>query len=98
MLPRAILYAVNSLFNIINFMILIRVFSSWLPFLYENRFAAGILNTIYTLTEPIMQPARKLLSRTSLGNMPVDFSPIIVILVIDLVQQAVVLLLGSLLL
>lgn len=98
MLPRAIVYAVNSLFNIINFMILIRVFSSWLPFLYENRFAAGILNTIYALTEPIMQPVRKLLSRTSLGNMPVDFSPIIVILVIDLVQQAVVLLLGSLLL
>ena len=98
MLARAIVYAVNSLFNIINIMIIIRVFSSWFPFLYENRFAAGILNTIYSLTEPIMQPARNLLNKTSLGNMPVDFSPIIVILVLDLIQQAVVLLLSSLLL
>ncbi len=98
MLAHAIVYAVNSLFNIINLMIIIRVFSSWLPFLYENRFAAGILNTIYSLTEPIMQPARNLLNKTSLGNMPVDFSPIIVILVLNLIQQAVVLLLSSLLL
>lgn len=98
MLARAIVYAVNSLFSIINLMIIIRVFSSWLPFLYENRFAAGILNTIYSLTEPIMQPARKLLSRTSLGNMPVDFSPIIVILILDILQQAIVLLLSALLL
>ena len=45
-----------------------------------------------------MQPARNLLNKTSLGNMPVDFSPIIVILVLDLIQQAVVLLLSSLLL
>ncbi len=93
----AVFFAVNSLFNIIYTLILVNVFSSWLPFLYENRFFAKLLYIIETLTEPIMNPVRNMLRKTQLGQMPVDFSPVIVLLLIQIVQRVVLSLLAVIL-
>jgi len=43
-----------------------------------------VVRFIYQVTEPILAPARELIDKTPIGgNMMVDFSPIIVWLVID---------------
>ena len=85
----AIILAINSLFNIIYTLIIIRVFASWIPFLYENRTFSKILYMIESLTEPIMAPVRNMLSKTQLGQMPLDFSPVIVLLILQVAQTAV---------
>ncbi len=93
----AIVFAIDSLFNIVYTLIVIRVFSSWLPFLYSNPTISKILYMIESLTEPVMAPVRKLLSKTQLGQMPLDFSPIIVLLLLQFAQTVVRMLLISLL-
>lgn len=89
MLRYALVYAVNSLFKIVNLMIIVRVFASWIPGLYNNSFFSGILNVIHTLTDPILEPIRRLLSKSSFGNMPIDFSPVIAILALDVIQRVI---------
>ena len=86
----AIIRAANSLFNIINTLVIIDVFASWLPFLYSNRIIAKILYMIHSLTQPIMNPVRKLIAKTPLGNTPIDFSPIIVLLLLNFIQTLVI--------
>lgn len=63
------------LIRIIDFLILIRVLLSWFPVNRSN----PIINIIYTLTEPILEPIRRMLNKSPLGGpgMVLDFSPVI---------------------
>jgi YggT family protein len=77
---------VAFLFSIIEILILIRVFLSWLPVPKEHR----LVDLLYQVTEPILAPIRNLIQRSSFGrNMMFDFSPIIAFLLIGLLQNII---------
>ncbi len=77
--------ALISVLDIINFLILVRVVVSWLP-IGHNRF----VELLYTLTEPILAPVRKLMSRSMSGRgVGLDFSPIIAFLLIRFLQSLI---------
>lgn len=86
----AAIYAINALFNIIYTLVLVDVFASWLPFLYSKRGVAKILYMIHSLIEPLLSPIRKLMAKTRIGAMPVDFSPIILLILLNVIRNLVV--------
>lgn len=63
-------------FDFLNFMILIRVFLSWFNLNPNNKFVV----LIYQLTDPVLEPFRKLTSKLGLNTGMIDFSPIISLL------------------
>lgn len=69
----------------LRYMIFARIILSWLPI---DR-GGPIVGTIYNLTEPILQPIRKIIHKSPLGGagMMLDFSPIIAFLLIQLVRN-----------
>jgi len=67
---------VSYFFEFLNYMILIRVFLSWFRINPENR----IIMLIYQLTDPVLEPFRKLSDRLGLNVGMIDFSPIISLL------------------
>ena len=67
---------VSYFFDILNFMILIRVFLSWFNFKPDNK----IIMLIFQLTDPLLEPFRRLTSKLGLNTGMVDFSPIISLL------------------
>ena len=67
---------VSYFFEFLNYMILIRVFLSWFNFNPKNK----IVILIYQLTDPVLEPVRKLTSKLGLNVGMVDFSPIIALL------------------
>ena len=67
---------VSYFFEFLNYMILIRVFLSWFNFNPKNK----IVILIYQLTDPVLEPVRKLTSKLGLNVGMVDFSPIISLL------------------
>ncbi len=72
--------SLQMLLQIINFLILARVIISWLPIDRGN----PIIQFLYQITEPILEPVRTLLEKSSIGgNMMMDFSPFIVLILID---------------
>lgn len=78
----------NMLFNLLELAIFIECVASWIPQIQGNKFMSLIHNLVY----PILEPFRRLQDKFSPG-LPMDFSPIIALFVIDLLKR---LLIGSL--
>ncbi|MBR2847249.1 MAG: YggT family protein [Clostridia bacterium] len=85
----AAIYAINALFNIIYTLVLIDVFASWIPFLYSKRVIAKILYMIHSLIEPFLSPIRKLMAKTPFGGMPLDFSPVILLILLNVLRNII---------
>jgi len=76
--------ALSLLLTVIEILIFIRVIVSWLPIGRDNPF----IRTLYLLTEPILEPIRRLVEKSPIGaNMMFDFSPLIVWLVIRVIRN-----------
>ena len=67
---------VSYFFDFLNFMILIRVLLSWFNFNPDNK----IIMLIFQLTDPILEPFRRLAGKLGLNTGMIDFSPIISLL------------------
>jgi len=80
-----IIYTVYWFFELIKYLILARCIMSWIPSLTRN----PIGKLVYSLTEPILSPMRKLVSKLS-GNgrsMMIDFSPILAFILLWFLQS-----------
>lgn len=67
---------VSYFFEFLNIMILIRVFLSWFNYNANNK----LIMLVFQLTEPVLEPFRKLSARLGLNTGMIDFSPIISLL------------------
>jgi YggT family protein len=74
---------INIVFRIYSYLILARIFLSWLPVDRTN----PIVKFIYQVTEPILAPFRIILP---LGGMGIDLSPIIVFFLLNLLRTSLV--------
>jgi len=74
-MPFIIYQALYVFVEILDYLILARVFLSWIPIGRDN----PVIRFIYALTEPILAPIRNMLRKSPLGGpgMILDFSPII---------------------
>lgn len=78
--------AIDILLAIIEFVIFARVIVSWLPISRDNQ----LIRVLYQLTEPILGPIRTLLQKSAIGgNTMIDFSPIIVWLIIRVIRMII---------
>lgn len=78
-----IINIINYLFRIYSYIILARIFLSWLPVDYSN----SIVRIIYKVTEPILAPFRIIIS---LGGMGIDLSPIIVFFLLNILRTSLI--------
>lgn len=75
--------AIDIFFRVLYILILIRVFMSWIPNLRYTSFGG----LIYTLTDPILVPVKKMMDKSPLGGgMMLDFSPVIALFILDIIQ------------
>jgi YggT family protein len=77
---------INLLFRILWFLILARVILSWVRVSPYHPTWGPIVTAIYQLTDPIIEPVRRILP--SMGGL--DFSPIVVLLLLDLLRSLVI--------
>ena len=71
------------IFQIIKFLIIARVFLSWVPININYK----IKKIVYDLTEPLMSPFRKLIPIHKAG---IDFSPMLVLLSLQILQNILI--------
>jgi len=70
--------AVNIIFELLNFLLIVRIVLSWIP---HNRYHP-IIQIVYNFTEPILEPFRNMIN--PVGGM--DLSPIIVFFLLRLLH------------
>lgn len=76
-----IIYLVNLFFTLLNLAILARVLVSWVnPNPYHP-----VMQLLYQITEPILAPLRRYLPQTGM----IDFSPLVAIILLSVVQRLV---------
>ena len=81
LLTQLIKYAID----IYTFLIVVRAIISWVnPDPYNP-----VVRTLDKLTEPVLYPIRKVMWRVT-GNLPIDFSPLIAIVLIQIVGNFLV--------
>lgn len=78
-----IINIINIVFRIYSYLILARIFLSWLPVDRTNH----IVSVIYQVTEPILAPFRVILP---MGGMGLDLSPIIVFFLLNLLRTSLI--------
>ena len=67
------------------FTILGRIILSWFYPFSEGSPMAGIYSFLFSVTEPVLGPVRRALPMVRAGSMALDLSPILVLLVFELV-------------
>ncbi len=75
-----------SLLQIYNFVLLARVLMSWIPIDRSNPTVDQIVQVLYDVTEPVLQPIRNVLPQ----NMGIDLSPLIVFFGINILIRVIV--------
>lgn len=65
-----------------------RIVLSWFP-LSPGSALAPVYRFLHSITEPVLGPVRRMLPPVGVGGMGLDLSPIIVLIVIQLVQVRV---------
>lgn len=70
-------------FEVLNWLIIARIIISWFPHDPYH----PIMRFIYEITEPVLAPFRRLMPRSSI---PIDFSPIIAVLVLQMVERLLI--------
>ncbi len=74
---------ISYIFRILSFLILARVILSWIRISpYDPRWGS-LVTAIYQLTDPIIEPVRRILP--PMGGL--DFSPIIVLFLLNILQS-----------
>ncbi|MDF2521605.1 MAG: hypothetical protein K0R84_2233 [Clostridia bacterium] len=82
-----ILRSVTVFFQVVNLLLVLRVILSWVRFNNYNKY----VSLLYQLTDPILEPFKRLSNRFLGGNQMVDWSPLIAMLVIQYFIQPLVL-------
>ena len=80
------------LYRLINFyelLILVQCILSWLV-MTGNGVIYDIYQVLSKLTDPFVGIFRRLLSSVGVGGMQIDFSPMVAIIVLDLIKRAVI--------
>ncbi len=85
----AVLYAINWVLRIFEFVLIARVLISWLPVSRDNK----AIDLLYSITEPVLAPIRRMLSQSRfLSNSAfgmIDFSPIVAFLLIGVIRNII---------
>lgn len=76
-----IIEAISVIFRIIELAILAECIASWIPQLRYNQF----MDIVRSITYPVLEPCRRLQDRF-LGNSPIDFSPILALVILDIIR------------
>lgn len=72
---------INTAFEVYLYMVIARVLISWVP----HNPSQPVIRFLYDATEPLLAPCRRLIP--SLGG--IDFSPIIAVMLIELLRRVV---------
>lgn len=85
-MPIAVFRIVNSLLNVFYVLLVARIILSWFP-IRPGGIIADIIEVLYTFTEPLLAPIRKLVPPIAMGMGYMDLSPLILMLLLNFLRR-----------
>ena len=78
-----LIWSVDKFFSIVYLLMFVRIALSWVRINSYNKYVV----LIYQLTDPILEPFKRLISRFGIDTGMIDFSPIIAFFVLQLIEN-----------
>jgi YggT family protein len=78
---------VCNLLSLYVIVIFVRIIASWFPIAPGTPMASAF-SVLYSITEPVLGPIRRVMPSLGAGGMMLDLSPIVVIIVIQVLKTA----------
>lgn len=85
-MPLNVLYVLNSVLNIFYYILLARIILSWIPS-RPGGLLADITEVVYSITEPLLAPIRKIVPPMAMGAGYLDLSPLILIMLLSVLRR-----------
>ena len=82
LLTYSLITILNRMLLFVYILIMVRIFLFWVP--TENNFT----ELIYNLTDPILKPFKNFLDKFI--DLPIDFSPMLLVLTLEAIQKILV--------
>jgi YggT family protein len=82
-------HPISWLLQLYIIVIFVRVILSWFPISPDSPLAA-VYRFVYAITEPVLGPIRRVMPGVGFGGMGLDFSPIIVLLLLQIILIPIV--------
>ena len=82
LLTYSLITILDRMIWVVYILIIIRIFLSWIPM--NNNFT----DLIYNLTDPILKPFKDILDKYL--NLPIDFSPLLLILTLEVLEKILI--------
>ena len=81
---------INTLVLVYLVLIFIRILTSWIPRMPYNRYLAAFLKFVSDVTDPYLNLFRRILPPVRMGPGALDLSPIVAIIVLQIVGGIVI--------
>jgi YggT family protein len=78
------MHIVYLIVEIYLYILIVRIILSWFPISESSPFMP-VVRVLSAVTDPILKPLRRVLPPLNLGGMGIDLSPIIVLVVLEIV-------------
>lgn len=92
-----IILVVNTVFTVYYWLIIARIILSWIPQLANNATLRPLAVFIFEITDPYLSLFRRFVPAVAAGGVGFDFSPLIAIITLVVLQNFVLLILRTLL-
>ncbi len=90
-----IIVVINTAFTVYYWLLILRILLSWVPQLLDNQAVRPIAVFIIDITEPYISLFRRMIPSVSAGSVGFDFSPLIAIITLVVLQNIVLLILQN---
>lgn len=77
---------IHTIFRIVYWLVIIRVLVSWVRPSTRDPLVKRLLTLLFDLTEPVLSPFRRLIP----ANYGVDFSPVIALLALAILERIII--------
>jgi YggT family protein len=84
-MPDYLIRIIDGLLSVFYLLLVARIVLSWLP-VRPGGTLADIIGILYSVTEPVLAPLRKIIPPLPVGAMYLDLSPLILILLLNIVR------------
>lgn len=81
-----LILAIKYFYEFMTVAIFIRCILSWFPISRDNI----IIRLLYAVTEPILKPIRNLVNNSPIGGFMIDFSPVIALILLQIVFNIII--------
>jgi len=75
----------HNLFRVMYFILIARIILSWFP-VRPGGIMADIVEVLYSITEPLLAPIRKLIPPVQVGMGYLDLSPMILLMLLSFIR------------